>query len=419
MISKKSINKNTTENRNFKVASWTPLNDNIIHSYAIAEHDSKIELIKLGMLNWNTLNDDQFKEYYRQIFDKVQNRDLFDSSISGKLLPLTLNLCLESVWIATPTKSVLTQEKLKEVANKQKLNSKIPFSNIYNNRKFKYIVTSGNNSKLIRETMARRNWWIEVPKFNSIFNFKWQPFSDGIIFQDFYKEKVIKQALNHFEFHSALSEKSQLFNCFRSYCEFNKLNVFLTVPWTFFIEVNSIRPHAINSAVSDFVKVYHLLEENKWTIDDIYKSEIYKSEQEIDPKFVDVDLPLKPPPANGVTIPTKAYNFNFSKGLSMYSKLEMPLSHFEGKNFWILKATNLNRGRGIHVFNDIETLKSLIKQYWADESSDKYSLIHSKFSTDRLENTQWMGAIKQDFSITYNKMSENDTPRKKATNPLK
>jgi len=28
----------------------------------------------------------------------------------------------------------------------------------------------------------------------------------------------------------------------------------------------------------------------------------------------------------------------------------MPVSHFTGHNFWILKATHLNRGRGIHVF---------------------------------------------------------------------
>jgi hypothetical protein len=30
---------------------------------------------------------------------------------------------------------------------------------------------------------------------------------------------------------------------------------------------------------------------------------------------------------------------------------------------WILKATGFNRGRGIHVFNKIEDLKKLIKEY--------------------------------------------------------
>jgi hypothetical protein len=41
----------------------------------------------------------------------------------------------------------------------------------------------------------------------------------------------------------------------------------------------------------------------------------------------------------------------------------MPLNHYTGYNLWILKATFLNRGRGIHVFKDLATLKSLIHEY--------------------------------------------------------
>ena len=41
----------------------------------------------------------------------------------------------------------------------------------------------------------------------------------------------------------------------------------------------------------------------------------------------------------------------------------MPLCHFDSFNLWLLKPTHLNRGRGIHVFRDIDTLNKLIKQY--------------------------------------------------------
>lgn len=41
----------------------------------------------------------------------------------------------------------------------------------------------------------------------------------------------------------------------------------------------------------------------------------------------------------------------------------MPLCHFDSFNLWLLKPTHLNRGRGIHVFNDVETLHGLIRQY--------------------------------------------------------
>lgn len=75
-----------------------------------------------------------------------------------------------------------TTSKLKsEQANKQK--SKIPFSNAYVEDCYKFIVTSGNNSGLIRKALERRDWWIEIPPHHSMFNFKWQPFSTGIKFE--------------------------------------------------------------------------------------------------------------------------------------------------------------------------------------------------------------------------------------------
>jgi hypothetical protein len=44
-------------------------------------------------------------------------------------------------------------------------------------------------------------------------------------------------------------------------------------------------------------------------------------------------------------------------------KYTMPFCHFEGHNFWLLKPTKLNRGRGIHVCNNIGMMKSLIQRY--------------------------------------------------------
>ena len=46
-----------------------------------------------------------------------------------------------------------------------------------------------------------------------------------------------------------------------------------------------------------------------------------------------------------------------------YTKAHIPSSHFEGQNIWVLKATGFNRGIGIHVFNKLEDLRKLIKEY--------------------------------------------------------
>lgn len=61
--------------------------------------------------------------------------------------------------------------------------SKIPFENAYVEDCYKYIITAGNNSGMIRKAMQRRIWWIEIQPIHTLFNFKWQPFSGGINFK--------------------------------------------------------------------------------------------------------------------------------------------------------------------------------------------------------------------------------------------
>jgi hypothetical protein len=41
----------------------------------------------------------------------------------------------------------------------------------------------------------------------------------------------------------------------------------------------------------------------------------------------------------------------------------MPLCHFIGGNYWVLKTTYQNRGIGIHVFRTLQELGELINQY--------------------------------------------------------
>lgn len=67
-----------------------------------------------------------------------------------------------------------------EMRKNQKKMSKIPFENAYVEDCYKFIVTHGNNSGLIRKAMQRRSWWIEIQPVHTLFNFKWQPCSNGI-----------------------------------------------------------------------------------------------------------------------------------------------------------------------------------------------------------------------------------------------
>jgi phosphoribosylamine-glycine ligase len=49
----------------------------------------------------------------------------------------------------------------------------------------------------------------------------------------------------------------------------------------------------------------------------------------------------------------------------------MPCSHFVGKNIWILKPTGLNRGKGIHVVDNVKKVKALIKQHCLENAKQE------------------------------------------------
>jgi len=118
--------------------------------------------------------------------------------------------------------------------NALKLYSRIPLNNIYVPNKYKYIIADGSKGEqpgdlyknLIREAMQQRPEWIEVPNISTIYNFKWQPFSDGIRFDELQTKGKLRQSVNHLKWHSCISDKSNLFTTLKRHCEINKTNVF-------------------------------------------------------------------------------------------------------------------------------------------------------------------------------------------------
>ena len=76
----------------------------------------------------------------------------------------------------------------------------------------------------------------------------------------------------------------------------------------------------------------------------------------------------------------------------------MPICHFAGRNLWILKPTSLNRGRGIHVFKDLDTLKELINSYVHGKKVEAYQ--------NHIENDQ-----DSDNEVQQNK-DDNYSPKK-------
>lgn len=59
--------------------------------------------------------------------------------------------------------------------------------------------------------------------------------------------------------------------------------------------------------------------------------------------------------------------FKLDQNKPKIEQVVVPPSHFFGKNLWILKPVNLNRGQGIHVVQSIEETRQTIIEEFNDQ----------------------------------------------------
>ena len=164
------------------------------------------------------------------------------------------------------------------------------------------------------------------------------------------------------EFHKEITNKNSLFINLQSFLESNRENVFLNVPITFNIEINLNKPNIqLLHSLHTFTTLHKVLSNNKEKI-----IEIIKNPEKL------IEASTKVIPNHKINKSEKKTNQKMEKlipmgfdkkGVPQYVKFLMPLSHYEGFNLWLLKPTTYNRGRGIHVFSDLNKLLELLNQY--------------------------------------------------------
>lgn len=203
--------------------------------------------------------------------------------------------------------------------------------------RLKYAIAKGNNSNILRKCMLLRNErWEETNSFDKLYNFKWQPISRGIVF-DQINSFGTRQVINHIESHPQLTTKDRLFENLVALCEQRKLDVFKIVPITFMLQFDSC---FVSNELEKFLHYFNTIAKST----DV---------DEVNAKCGSLTLPVLPKLIERI------------KGSNQSSKFVMPKSHSLGHNFWILKCTGFNRGIGIHVLNKIEDLKKLMDEYTA------------------------------------------------------
>ena len=310
-----------------------------------------------------------------------------------------------------------------------------------NNNKYQYLILKGNASFLIKYCMHHRINWVEAtnpepnnPDYASnIFNFKWKELSYGIDYHNLSKDPKMKQIVNHFEFHYAISNKANMFMNLMKYCEKRNISVFKYVPFTIVFKLKDRRKiknkekqkrwneklEKLKNFIQDIdknVKHYdnigsyysnkeyiedrekrYEFEKMKQNKKEAKKSKEEEKEKEKDKNKTQEKLPEekyngkyevysdifprlkfsdKPPKKKQTE--EKEKEKKIPKIIGSNTLIEIPHTHFIGRNMWVIKAVNLNRGMCIKVVNSFEQMEKVINKF-------KTGVDYSNFTIEKIE----------------------------------
>ena len=213
----------------------------------------------------------------------------------------------------------------------------LPPMNYYKENCYYYNIYPSNCGWLIKDCFNHRLNWKNCHSNNTnLYNFKWKEvINNNDEFLDLGSKKT--QIINHFEFHSSLSNKSNMFYNFAKYCEENDIDIFKYLPFTIILDIMNF-------------SLFYSYRKNFKEIFDNIENYIYEQKSISNKIFDRKKIPYK------TLFPMSNPKF----GLKLYC--EISKSHYDGKNLWVVKAPNLNRGRGVKIFNNYNDIISYIKK---------------------------------------------------------
>ena len=255
-----------------------------------------------------------------------------------------------------------------------------------------YLIFPGNASYLIKNCMNHRvNWKEPFSNVTSFFNFKWTELSCSLDFSllgSFYNNK---QLVNHFENHTVITNKANMFFNLMDYCEKNKISVFKYVPFTIVYRIKD------RSKSSDDIKEIKRKKNLKNLKIFIEKTDDYLKRYDEIGNYFDKSDNSNNSNNNKINLENENDEDVFSvnnieesnhfysdvfQNFDKYKKeekkndkkgkyikigkntmIEMPLSHFSYKNIWVIKAINLNRGMCIKVVNNFTDMEKILEKF--------------------------------------------------------
>ena len=246
--------------------------------------------------------------------------------------------------------------------------SRFNSNEIFNKKKLmlKYCVYPGNNTKLIDLVMEHRSdVWKKIPTSHCRYcDMVWAPLTSTI---DFKTCQFMHSYVNHIPLNEEISNKMRLYGNLIQHCEKKKIDVYRIFPFTIILTLSH---YSYNEQIDNFKNLF--LDIDKYTP----KSDVYFS---------------------------KLFNALLNKKIGSTQTINIPKTFNSGKNMWIIKPVNLNRGRCIKVLNN---LNSILKEMKLIKKSKKINII---------DNNSRHVKLKHNFE-TINTNSKSNSPEKDRNN---
>ena len=367
--------------------------------------------INIRTANLKPINKRYLMLQYSDLINQ-QNKERLDSSLNNNS-----NINISNI-VSANLNQINLKRKIINIENNQN-NGIHKFKTDFSFKEYNYLnyaIVPGNASYLVKNCMCHRTSWREsFSTVTNLFNFKWQQNTNGINYGKLGSYGNIRQVVNHFENHFAISNKANMFINLMFYCEQRKISVFKYVPLTIIFDLdlldNELESHDkkekieilkkfVESDISIYVKNYD-------EIGDYFREEKFKNEQkrrkehnkkikrngfneyffiskeeeknklEKDkfkanyPTYIDY---FGKPELIERVITSMHNNYNaYSKirdlekgmeqNLSMNTIIEIPETHSIGKNMWIIKAINLCQGRCMQIAHNFNQMLNILNKF--------------------------------------------------------
>ena len=389
-----SSRNNNKPNKRYYFSELKKLDSSIHEERSLLKHSSNLKSINKSYKS--TFN---LKIQLNNCSNKEREKNLIKSIKIEKVNPIKINEGNTEIYSDKDSNHAKMKQRIKD------------FNSLH------YLILPGNASYLVKNCMCHRTNWKEQLRYINYYNFKWQQLSYGINYTNLGKFGAMKQMVNHFENHYAISNKANMFINLMNYCEQRKMSVFKYVPFTIIFDLNfcekeknkekqqyhqkqleklknfieETQKYVVNyENIGNYFNDKRFQEEKKKRNDYYFDEYITKKIKEKKSKIKSNDLDDDENKFNGgylvyrdyfkrlklIEIVTTVYENNmerYEKDKVMLTKMaqtigtntliEIPNTHYRGRNMWVVKAINLNRGMCIQIVNNFNQMMAVLNKF--------------------------------------------------------